>query len=72
MAAGPRIQLFRTDTCGNSIEFGYLGIDGVFRPKILTGTNSWPSKAADQLVQRRFFKMLTCNLTSHIQTIRNQ
>jgi len=25
MAAGPRIQLFRTDACGNAIEFGYLG-----------------------------------------------
>lgn len=24
MAAGPRIQLFRTDACGNAIEFGYL------------------------------------------------
>ena len=39
MAAGPRIQLFRTDACGNAIEFGYLGAWNFQSNRVLSGTS---------------------------------
>ena len=69
MAAGPRIQLFRTDTCGNAIEFGYLGAWSFQSEKTLTGTTITAFDAADVLGSTGFFQDADVSLTSHIQTI---
>ena len=69
MAAGPRIQLFRTDACGNSIEFGYLGAWSFQSETTLTGTDEFAFDAADILGSNGFFQDAEVSLTSHIQTI---
>lgn len=70
MAAGPRIQLFRTDACGNAIEFGYLGAWSFQSEKLLRGT-ALNAFATDILGQTPpvSFQDGDVNLTSHIQTI---
>jgi len=69
MAAGPRIQLFRTDTCGNAIEFGYLGAWSFQSEKLLTGPGPTAFQAADILGSNGSFQDANVSLTSHIQTI---
>ena len=68
MAAGPRIQLFRTDACGNAIEFGYLGAWSFQSEKLLRGTAT-DAFAADILGNAASFQDGDVNLTSHIQTL---
>ena len=68
MAAGPRIQLFRTDACGNAIEFGYLGAWNFQSEKLLRGTAP-AAFAADILGNSASFQDGDVNLTSHIQTL---
>ncbi len=69
MAAGPRIQLFRTDACGNAIEFGYLGAWSFQSEKVLTGTTTTAFAAADIVGSSGTFQDADVNLTSSIQTI---
>jgi hypothetical protein len=70
MAAGPRIQLFRTDACGNAIEFGYLGAWSFQSEKLLPDTGSLAAYAASDLIgASTSFETGTANLTSSIQTI---
>ena len=69
MAAGPRVQLFRTDACGNAIEFGYLGAWSFQSEATLTGTDLFAFEAADILGSSGFFQDAEVSLTSHIQTI---
>ncbi len=69
MAAGPRVQLFRTDACGNAIEFGYLGAWSFQSEKLLTGPGPTAFQAADILGSNGAFQDANVNLTSHIQTI---
>ena len=69
MAAGPRIQLFRTDTCGNAIEFGYLGAWNFQSEKLLRGTSVNAFAAENILGSTTSFQDGDANLTSHIQTI---
>ena len=70
MAAGPRIQLFRKDACGNAIEFGYLGAWNFQSEKLLRGTTV-NAFATDILrpPPPRSFENGEVTLTSHIQTI---
>lgn len=69
MAAGPRIQLFRTDACGNAIEFGYLGAWSFQSDRVLSGT-SINAFATDLIGSgNASFQNGNVNLTSHIQTI---
>lgn len=69
MGDGPRIQLFRTDTCGNAIEFGYLGAWNFQSEKVLLGPGSTAFQAADILGSSAAFENADVSLTSHIQTI---
>ena len=69
MAAGPRIQLFRTDACGNAIEFGYLGAWNFQSEKLLRGVATQAFAAADILGNSSSFQDGDVNLTSHIQTL---
>ena len=70
MAAGPRIQLFRTDACGNAIEFGYLGAWSFQSEKLLPDTGALAAYAASDLIgSSTSFETGTANLTSSIQTI---
>ena len=70
MAAGPRIQLFRTDACGNAIEFGYLGAWSFQSEKLLPDTGALSAYAASDLIgASTSFETGTANLTSSIQTI---
>ena len=69
MAAGPRIQLFRTDACGNAIEFGYLGAWNFQSEKLLRGTSINAYAADNILGSTSSFQDGDVNLTSHIQTI---
>ena len=70
MAAGPRIQLFRTDACGNAIEFGYLGAWSFQSEKLLPDTGALAAYAASDLIgASTSFETGTANLTSSIQTI---
>jgi hypothetical protein len=66
MAAGPRIQLFRTDTYGNAIEFGYLGAWSFQSNRVLPN-----SAYAASLIgtNTELFAFGDINLTSSIQTI---
>lgn len=68
MAAGPRIQLFRKNACGNAIEFGYLGAWNFQSEKLLRGTAP-AAFAADLLGNSASFQDGDVNLTSHIQTL---
>ena len=69
MAAGPRIQLFRTDACGNAIEFGYLGAWNFQSNRVLSGT-SINAFATDLIGSgNTSFQNGNVDLTSHIQTI---
>ena len=68
MAAGPRIQLFRKDACGNAIEFGYLGAWNFQSEKLLRGTST-DAFSADLLGNSASFQDGDVNLTSHIQTL---
>ncbi len=69
MAAGPRIQLFRTDACGNAIEFGYLGAWSFQSEKLLRGTAA-SAFAADLIGSgNTSFQDGDVNLSSHIQTL---
>ena len=68
MAAGPRIQLFRTDTCGNAIEFGYLGAWSFQSNRVLPNTGA--AYAASLIgTAGELFTFGDINLTSSIQTI---
>ena len=68
MAAGPRIQIFRKNVCGNAIEFGYLGAWNFQSEKLLRGTAP-AAFAADLLGNSASFQDGDVNLTSHIQTL---
>jgi len=69
MAAGPRIQLFRKDACGNAIEFGYLGAWSFQSEKLLRGTAA-QAFAADLIGSgNTSFQDGDVNLSSHIQTL---
>ena len=69
MAAGPRIQLFRTDACGNAIEFGYLGAWSFQSERVLSGTtvNAFETDLIGS--GNTSFQNGNVDLTSHIQTI---
>ena len=71
MAAGPRIQLFRKDACGNAIEFGYLGAWNFQSEKLLRGTtvNAFATDILSSPPALRSFENGDVTLTSHIQTI---
>lgn len=69
MAAGPRIQIFRKNACGNAIEFGYLGAWNFQSEKILRGVATTAFAAADILGNSSSFQDGDVNLTSHIQTL---
>lgn len=69
MAAGPRIQLFRKDACGNAIEFGYLGAWNFQSEKLLRGIATQAFAAADILGNSSSFQDGDVDLTSHIQTL---
>ena len=70
MAAGPRIQLFRTDACGNAIEFGYLGAWSFQSEKFFPDTRGLTGYEANNIIgSSNSFETGTANLTSHIQTI---
>ena len=69
MAAGPRVQLFRTDACGNAIEFGYLGAWSFQSERVLSGTtvNAFETDLIGS--GNTSFQNGNVDLTSHIQTI---
>jgi len=68
MAAGPRIQLFRKDACGNAIEFGYLGAWSFQSEKLLRGgANAFATNLIGS--GNKSFQDGDVNLTSHIQTL---
>ena len=68
MAAGPRIQVFRKDACGNAIEFGYLGAWNFQSEKFLRGTAT-NAFFADLIGNSNSFQDGDVSLTSHIQTL---
>lgn len=68
MAAGPRIQLFRKDACGNAIEFGYLGAWSFQSEKLLRGgANAFATNLIGS--GNVSFTDGDVNLSSHIQTL---
>ena len=69
MAAGPRIQLFRTDACGNAIEFGYLGAWSFQSERVLSGTTVAAFETDLIGSGDTSFQNGNVDLTSHIQTI---
>ena len=69
MAAGPRVQLFRSDGCGNAFEFGYLGAWSFQSERVFPDTGAI-GYAADLIGSgRQVFEQGDVNLTSSIQTI---
>ena len=69
MAAGPRVQLFRSDGCGNAFEFGYLGAWSFQSERVFPDTGA-VGYVADLIGSgRQTFEQGDLNLTSSIQTI---
>ena len=70
MAAGPRIQLFRSDGCGNAFEFGYLGAWSFQSERVFPDTGVIAAYEADLIGSgSQTFDQGDLNLTSSIQTI---